>query len=87
MSCCAARLMAGSTVRMYNERNEELQEALPSTPVKVAGLDIVPGAGEQFLIMSDVEECAKRPKHDRQKGRAFSAGRHHGWKSAPWRIF
>ncbi|WP_010586905.1 translation initiation factor IF-2 [Schlesneria paludicola] len=55
---------------MYNERDEELQEALPSTPIKVAGLDIVPGAGEQFLVLSDVDAARDAAETRRQKGRA-----------------
>ena len=55
---------------MYNERDEELDEALPSTPVKVAGLDIVPGAGEQFLVLPDVDAAREAAEARRQKGRA-----------------
>ena len=55
---------------MYNERDEEIQEALPSTPVKVAGLDIVPGPGEQFMVLTDVEAAREAAESRRQKGRA-----------------
>lgn len=55
---------------MYNERDEELQEALPSTPIKVAGLDIVPGAGNQFLVLPDLEAAREAAETRRQKGRA-----------------
>lgn len=55
---------------MYNERDEELEEALPSTPIKVAGLDIVPGAGEQFLVLQDVDAARDAAETRRQKGRA-----------------
>lgn len=55
---------------MYNERDEELEEAGPSTPVKIAGLDIVPGAGEQFLVLGDVEAAREAAEQRRQKGRA-----------------
>ena len=55
---------------MYNERDEELTEALPSTPVKVAGLDIVPGAGDQFLVLPDVDAAREAAEERRQKGRA-----------------
>ncbi len=55
---------------MYNERDEELEEALPSTPVKVAGLDIVPGPGEQFLVLPDVDAAREAAEERRQKGRA-----------------
>ena len=55
---------------MYNERDEELTEALPSTPVKVAGLDIVPGPGDQFLVLADVDAAREAAEARRQKGRA-----------------
>ena len=55
---------------MYNERDEELDEALPSTPVKVAGLDIVPGPGDQFLVLPDVDAAREAAEERRQKGRA-----------------
>ncbi|WP_397568975.1 translation initiation factor IF-2 [Schlesneria sp. T3-172] len=55
---------------MYNERDEELTEALPSTPVKIAGLDIVPGAGEQFLVLPDVDAAREAAEERRSKGRA-----------------
>ncbi len=35
----------GRVRAMYNDRDEELQEAPPSTPVKIAGLESIPSAG------------------------------------------
>lgn len=55
---------------MYNERDEELQEALPSTPIKIAGLDVVPGAGEQFMVLADMDAAREAAEARRQKGRA-----------------
>lgn len=55
---------------IYNERDEELEEAPPSTPVKIAGLDIVPGPGEQFLVLSDIDAAREAAEARRQKGRA-----------------
>ncbi len=55
---------------MYNERDEELQEAPPSTPVKVAGLDIVPKAGDRFLAVDDIDLVREIAESRRQKGRA-----------------
>jgi len=55
---------------MYNERDEELDEAPPSTPIKVAGLDIVPGVGNQFMVLSDVDAAREAAEARRQKGRA-----------------
>ncbi len=54
---------------MYNERNEEVQEAPPSTPIKVAGLDIVPSAGDQFLVLDDLDAAREAAEQRRQKGR------------------
>ena len=54
---------------MYNERNQEVQEAGPSTPVKVAGLDIVPSAGDQFLVLDDLEAARTAAAERHQKGR------------------
>ncbi|MEK6261063.1 MAG: translation initiation factor IF-2 [Planctomycetota bacterium] len=54
---------------MYNERNEEVLEAPPSMPIKVAGLDIVPSAGDQFLVLDDLDAAREAAEQRRQKGR------------------
>ena len=38
---------------MYNDRDESILEAPPSTPVRVAGLNYVPNAGDKFLVLAD----------------------------------
>jgi translation initiation factor IF-2 len=38
---------------MYNDRDQSILEAPPSTPVRVAGLAAVPNAGDQFLVLAD----------------------------------
>jgi len=55
---------------MYNERDEEVQEAGPSTPIKVAGLDIVPSAGDQFQVLADLDAAREAAVQRREKGRA-----------------
>ena len=61
---------------MYNDRDEEITEAPPSTPVKVAGLDQVPGAGDHFYVMSDLEEARAAAETRHHRGRdAALAGR------------
>ena len=54
---------------IYNDRDEELTEAPPSMPVKVAGLETVPGAGEKFYVFDDIEEAREiatdRSRQDR----------------------
>ncbi len=55
---------------MYNESNQEIQEAPPSTPIKVAGLDIVPNAGDQFVVLPDLEAARTAAVDRQQKGRS-----------------
>ena len=55
---------------MYNERDEEVLEAGPSTPIKVAGLDIVPSAGDQFQVLGDLDAAREAAEQRREKGRA-----------------
>lgn len=55
---------------MYNERDEEITEAAPSAPVKVAGLDIVPQAGDRFLAVGDIDLVREIAETRRQRGRA-----------------
>ena len=61
-------LLCGTAVgrvrAMYSDSDQEVLEAGPSQPVKVAGLGGVPGAGDRFFVMSDVEE-ARRVAEDR----------------------
>jgi translation initiation factor IF-2 len=47
----------GRVRAMYNERDEELAEAYPSTPVKVAGLSDVPSAGDYFFVMDSIDDA------------------------------
>ena len=54
---------------MYNERNEEVLEAPPSMPIKVAGLDIVPSPGDQFLVLANLDAAREAAEQRRQKGR------------------
>ena len=61
---------AGRIRAIYNDLDEELQEAGPSTPIKVAGLDDVPNAGEHFFVLHDVDEARQVAAGRRQKGRA-----------------
>jgi translation initiation factor IF-2 len=55
---------------MYNDLDQEITEAGPSTPVKVAGLDMVPGAGDRFFVLEDLEEARKAATIRRERGRA-----------------
>jgi translation initiation factor IF-2 len=49
----------GRVKAMYNtlKPREQVEEAGPSTPVNVTGLDIAPGAGDKFYVLSDIAEA------------------------------
>ncbi|MCP4174527.1 MAG: translation initiation factor IF-2 [Fuerstiella sp.] len=54
---------------MYDDRGNEVREAGPSTPVKVAGLNEVPTAGVHFFVMKDVEEARQVAETRQHEGR------------------
>ena len=49
----------GKVKAMYDERDNRVKEAEPSTPVRVLGLDGAPAAGDRFKVYEDERE-AKR---------------------------
>ncbi|QDT99034.1 translation initiation factor IF-2 [Gimesia aquarii] len=63
---------------MYDDRDQQLEEAPPSLPVKVTGLDSVPGAGDHFAVLSDIEQARELAEERRHEGRADSLARHSG---------
>jgi translation initiation factor IF-2 len=54
---------------MYDDLDHEIDEAGPSSPVKVAGLDVIPGAGDRFFVLKDVEEARQAAMVRRERGR------------------
>ncbi len=66
----------GNIRAMYNDHDQEILEATPSTPVRVAGLDIMPNAGDQFFVMDDLDACREIAEIRQQRGRTTNlAGR------------
>jgi translation initiation factor IF-2 len=55
---------------IYDDLDRTLTEAGPSTPVKIAGLDVMPGAGDQFWVMADIEQAREVADQRRDRGRA-----------------
>ncbi|MDR0941608.1 MAG: translation initiation factor IF-2 [Bacteroidales bacterium] len=54
---------SGKVKAMFNERNQQITEAGPSTPVTILGLDGAPQAGEKFNVMKserDAREIANK---------------------------
>ena len=62
----------GRIKSMFNERGQKVQEAGPSTPVSVLGLNGAPAAGEKFIVLTDEKEAksiaAKREQLIRIQG-------------------
>ncbi|MFT4556990.1 MAG: translation initiation factor IF-2 [Planctomycetales bacterium] len=54
---------------LYNDRGEMIDEVGPSTPVKLTGLDIVPGAGDRFFVLEDIDRARAVAEENRQVGR------------------
>ena len=69
-------VLCGSTYgrirSMYNDRDEAITEAGPSMPVKVSGLSEVPGAGDHFFVMKDIEEARETAESRLHEGRTES---------------
>jgi len=62
----------GRIKAMFNERNQRVTEAPPSTPVVILGLNGAPQAGEKFKVYADESEAkeiaAKRGQIMREQG-------------------
>jgi translation initiation factor IF-2 len=68
---------------MYNDRDEEVTEAGPSTPVRVAGLNEVPNAGDRFLCLADddIDIAREVAEQRRVRGRTELLARRGGPRS------
>jgi translation initiation factor IF-2 len=62
----------GKVKAMFNERNQPIHEAGPSTPVLLLGLDGAPQAGDKFNVYETEKEakqvCVKRQQLIREQG-------------------
>ncbi len=54
----------GKVRTMKNDRGEEITEALPSTPVEITGLSVLPAAGDKFMAF-ETEKQAKQIAEER----------------------
>ncbi len=62
----------GRVRQMYNDMGNPVQEAGPSVPVRVTGLDIVPDAGDTFQVLPDLNLAAEVADSRRTKKRETS---------------
>jgi translation initiation factor IF-2 len=54
---------------MFDDRGQGLQEAPPSTPVEIIGLEGLPQAGDQFVVVTDREKARDISDYREQKAR------------------
>jgi translation initiation factor IF-2 len=52
-----AGLTYGKVRAMFNERDQRVEEAGPSTPVQVLGFEDLPQAGDRFMVVADEREA------------------------------
>jgi translation initiation factor IF-2 len=64
----------GKIKAMFDERGKAVNEAGPSTPVKVLGLQPVPAAGDVFTVVSD-ERAARAEVEERRRRREEALAR------------
>ena len=59
----------GKVRAMFDDRGQQLPEAPPSTPVEILGLEGLPQAGDQFVVVSDREKARDISDYREQKAR------------------
>ncbi len=59
----------GKVRAMFDDRGAQLQEAPPSTPVEILGLEGLPQAGDQFVVVTDREKARDISDYREQKYR------------------
>jgi translation initiation factor IF-2 len=59
----------GKVRAMFDDRGKALKEAAPSTPVEIIGLEGLPQAGDQFVVVADREKARDISDYREQKFR------------------
>jgi len=59
----------GKVRAMFDDRGRSLKEAPPSTPVEIIGLEGLPQAGDQFVVVADREKARDISDYREQKAR------------------
>ncbi len=70
-----AGLFFGRVRAMFDDRGRQIQEAGPSTPVEVLGLQGVPSAGDQFQVVTDVAKAQQISSLRQSKKRILELSR------------
>ncbi len=59
----------GKVRAMFDDRGAQLQTAPPSTPVEILGIEALPQAGDQFVVVSDRDKARGISEYREQKAR------------------
>lgn len=59
----------GKVRAMFDDRGRALEEAGPSTPVEVLGLEAIPDAGDTFLVVADRDKAKSIAQYRKMKER------------------
>jgi translation initiation factor IF-2 len=62
----------GRVKAMFNDHDQPIKEAGPAAPVVVSGLDVVPAAGDRFIVMDDLDKTREIAEDRRNRQRAES---------------
>ena len=59
----------GKVRAMFDDRGAQLEEAPPSTPVEILGMEGLPQAGDQFVVVADRDKARGISEYREQKAR------------------
>jgi translation initiation factor IF-2 len=59
----------GKVRAMFDDRSNALEQAPPSTPVEILGLESLPQAGDQFVVVADRDRARDISEYREQKAR------------------
>jgi translation initiation factor IF-2 len=59
----------GKVRAMFDDRGNQLEEAPPSTPVEILGMEGLPQAGDQFIVVADRDKARGVSEYREQKAR------------------
>ncbi len=64
----------GRVRALYDDKGRSVEEAGPSSPVEVSGLDSVPTAGEKFAVINDITRAREVAETRRERSRGVALG-------------
>ena len=68
----------GKVRAMFDDRGNSLEEAPPSTPVEILGMEGLPQAGDQFVVVADRDKARGISEYREQKAREATLAKSSG---------